>query len=90
MEHLVNFIVWSLTVIGITVIVTQSEIFAPIRKALTKINKYLGALFGCSFCFSFWAGMLISLLTQTNTGNLFLEGCLGCGLWYYTTYGIKG
>ena len=80
MEHLVNFIVWALTVIGITVIVTQSEIFAPIRKALTKINKYLGALFGCSF----------SLLTQTNTGNLFLEGCLGCGLWYYTTYGIKG
>ena len=39
MEHLVNFIVWALTVIGITVIVTQSEIFAPIRKALTKLTS---------------------------------------------------
>jgi hypothetical protein len=87
MEHLVNFIVWALTVIGITVIVTQSNIFLPLRKRITGINNYLGTLVNCSFCFCFWAAMGVSLLTKGMTGNLILDGCLGCGMWYYTTYG---
>ena len=88
MEQLVNFIVWSLTVIGITVIVTQSSLLHPLRMKIATINKYAGLFLGCAFCFSFWAAMGVSLLTQTNTGNLFLDGCLGSGLWFYTTYGV--
>ena len=88
MEHLVNFIVWALTVVGVTVIVTQSQILSPIRMRLSKLNRYLGLWINCAFCFSFWAAMGVSLLTQVMTGNLFLDGCLGSGLWFYITYGV--
>jgi hypothetical protein len=89
MEHLVNFIVWALTVIGITVIVTQSSILFPLRQRLGAINNYLRTFLGCAFCFSFWAAMGVSLLFQTMTGNLFLDGCLGCGMWFYVTFGVS-
>ena len=85
MEHLVNFIVWALAVIGISTIVTQSTIFRPIRERLGKLNKHLKTFLECSYCFSFWAAIATSMLTQSTTGNIILDGCVGCGLWFFLT-----
>jgi hypothetical protein len=89
MEHLVNFIVWAFTVLGVTIIVTQSTIFYPIREKVNGFSRYLGTLLGCPLCFSFWAAIMVSLATQSNTGNLFLDGCLGSGLLFYITNRTK-
>jgi hypothetical protein len=89
MEHLVTFLVWVFTVIGITVIVTQSSLLHPIRMKLARLNHHLGTLIFCPLCFSFWAAMGVSLLMESLTGNLFLDGCLGSGLWFYTTFGAS-
>jgi len=88
MEHLVNFLVWMFTLLGITVIVTQSNILFPLRMKIAKLNRHLGSLVSCGLCFSFWAALAVSLLMESLTGNLFLDGCLGAGLWFYVTFGV--
>jgi hypothetical protein len=89
MEHLVTFLVWALTVIGVSVIVTQSPLFLTPRTKIATFNRYLGTLLFCPLCFSFWAALGVSLLMESLTGNLFLDGCLGSGLWFYTTFGAQ-
>ena len=89
MEQLVNFLVWMFTAIGITVIVTRGNIFAYPRHMIGMKSKWLGMLLNCPMCFIFWASLVVSLLTESITGNLFLDGCLGSGLWFYVTFGIQ-
>lgn len=89
MEQLVNFIVWTFTAIGSTIIVTNGNIFKPVRDKLGSMNKYLGMLLHCPMCLIFWASIGVSLLTHSPTGNLFLDGCLGSGLWFYITFGTQ-
>ena len=83
MEHLVNFIVWSFTVLGLTTIVTTSDLAEPIRSGFKKINPQLGILISCPPCFGFWAGMILSALHQTMTGSLIFDAFLGSGLMWY-------
>ena len=45
--------------IGLTVIVTQSFLFDPVRQFLLKKNKYLGKLFHCPMCFGFWSIFIV-------------------------------
>jgi len=88
MEHLVNFLVWMFTLLGVTVIVTQSSLLLPLRTKIFSLNRYIGSLIACGLCFSFWAAIGIALLLDSLTGNLFLDGCLGSGLYWYVTYGV--
>ena len=88
MEHLVNFLVWMFTLLGVTVIVTKSSLLLPLRLKISSINRYLGSLISCGLCFSFWAAIGIALLMDSLTGNLFLDGCLGSGLFWYVPDGV--
>lgn len=59
---MLDFIIFILSTIGLTFIVTQSYIFKPLREKITKINKYLGKLLHCTMCFGFWSGLIIKTL----------------------------
>jgi len=48
---------------GLTLIVTQSKIFRPIRDALDRSNlKTFSAWIHCPMCFGFWSGIGLSRL----------------------------
>lgn len=54
--------------IGITIIITQSKLFNPIRIFFCKINpNFLGILISCSLCTGFWSGVFTSLLFFSPT-----------------------
>jgi hypothetical protein len=54
--------------IGLTIIVTQSKLFKPLRELFCKINpNFLGILFACTMCFGMWSGMLTSLIFYSPT-----------------------
>lgn len=46
----------------ITVIVTESLLFEPLRKNIRERSHYLGELVGCHLCFGTWVGLALSLL----------------------------
>jgi hypothetical protein len=86
MEHLVDFLVWIFTLMGLTMIVTASNIMAPVRTQIAKLHKGIGNLVGCPMCFGFWAGMILSYFYQSVTGNLFFDSLLGSGVAWYITF----
>jgi hypothetical protein len=45
----------------ITVIVTESLLFAPLRGAVGDRSRYLAALLGCHLCFGTWVGLALSV-----------------------------
>ena len=86
MEHLVNFIIWTFTLLGITTIVTTSRILCPIRTRIQNIHSSLGSLISCPPCFGFWAGIILSVCYQTITGSTLFDAFLASGLmWYLVT-----
>jgi hypothetical protein len=54
------FVVWALTVHGVTQIVTQSTIFTGVRRFFGRW-RFTGGLIVCPLCFGTWVGMLLSL-----------------------------
>jgi hypothetical protein len=74
---------WILVVVGLTVIVTRSSLFAPLRRLLPW------KLLHCPMCFGFWAGFGVSALCGVSAATLlnpiggsasfwvacFLDGC---------------
>jgi hypothetical protein len=64
---------WALTVVGLTTIITQSRLFAPIRRAVEfKIgSKFLY----CPMCIGFWVGLGLSF---------FQFGCCSTRYWLLT------
>jgi len=85
MEQIISIFLWVFTVLGITTIVTQSTLLLPFRMKIQTINSWLGTLFSCNLCFSFWASLLVSLFLGSISGNLFFDGCIGTGvLWFIT------
>lgn len=46
----------------ITVIVTESLLFEPLRKYVRERSHYLGELVGCHLCFGTWVGLGLSLV----------------------------
>lgn len=51
---------WALAVIGLTTIITQSKLFAPVRQVfeLAVRSRFLH----CPMCVGFWVGLGLSLL----------------------------
>tara|TARA_R100000152_G_C6697170_1_gene127476 strand:+ start:66 stop:344 length:279 start_codon:yes stop_codon:yes gene_type:complete len=85
MEKFFYLMIWAFAVFGITIIVTQSMLFKPIRDRIEKTSDFLGTLFSCPLCFSFWASIATSLLLGPVSDNLFFDGCIGSGsLWFFT------
>lgn len=46
----------------ITVIVTESLLFEPLRRYLRSRSHYLAELVGCHLCFGTWVGLVLSLV----------------------------
>jgi len=85
MEFLLEFITWAFAVFGITTITTQSYILHPMREQVKEVSPWLGILLSCPLCFSFWGSLIISVLINSPSGNLFVDGCVGSGLIWFTT-----
>lgn len=47
-------------VYGVSNIIVYGSIFEKFRTAMFKVSKFLGTLFSCMMCTSFWVGVLIS------------------------------
>ena len=54
---------WALTVVGLTTIITQSSLFAPLRQGFQRLtgSKFLG----CPMCVGFWVGFGLSVVSST-------------------------
>lgn len=93
---MLDLLIFILSTIGLTLIVTQSYIFKPIRTIACKIHESLGKLLSCTMCFGFWSGMFIkTLLLLHNQETLALSiilifGFIGSFVCYLTYLLIKG
>lgn len=70
--------------VGLTMIVTQSRLFGPMRDLCGKIHKGLGYLMGCPMCFGLWAGILVYFLQIYNV-DFILYGFMG-SIFSYISY----
>jgi len=64
---------WALTVIGITTIITQSSLFAPIRRGFENVTR--SKFLRCPMCCGFWVGFGLSLFLRQDVYTAFLSGC---------------
>lgn len=71
MEVLIKFVLVSL---GLTYIVTDSEIFRPIKARIK--SDFIWDLLSCPQCFGFWAGLGIGWIYGFNpiAGALMISG----------------
>lgn len=84
---MLSFLIFLLSTIGATLIVTQSYIFKNIRKKACKINPILGKLIECSQCSGFYIAILIQfiILFKERMGFIFYWSDF-----YYILYGFIG
>ncbi len=50
--------------VGMTLIVTKSKLFEPLRNAVLARSIWWATLIGCPMCFGFWAGIFWGLVTH--------------------------
>lgn len=94
---MLEFIIFILSTIGLTLIVTQSYIFKPLREKINKINTHLGKLLHCTQCFGFWSAILIKILLLIYNHQLVISsliiiiiyGFIGSFICYLTYLLIK-
>jgi len=78
---------------GLTIIITESYLFKPLRKLLYRYSpRFLGKLVYCCICTGFWAGALTSglssfvfegHLSSASVLEMFLIGWASSGLnWF--------
>lgn len=61
--QMMALVTWALVAYGVTLIVTQSHLFLPLRQGLRVLSpNFLWVLFKCPKCFGFWVGVLLGLL----------------------------
>lgn len=48
----------------VTLIVTESLAFEPLRRYVKRRSQYLGELVSCFLCFGTWVGLALSLLAR--------------------------
>lgn len=56
---MIYLVEWALTAIGVTYVVTQSVIFAPIRIRIARLHTILELFIYCPMCVGFWVGALL-------------------------------
>jgi hypothetical protein len=57
---------WALAVVGLTTIITQSKLFAPIRRVFE--NRTGSKFLCCPMCMGFWVGLGLSLILGLSCG----------------------
>jgi hypothetical protein len=58
----VTLVYGALVTLLVTVIVTESYLFGPIRSLAHKVSRHLGVLFGCFLCLGTWVGLGVGWL----------------------------
>jgi len=84
---MLNFIIFLLSTVGATLIVTQSFIFKKLREKVNKVNPIFGKLIKCSQCVGFYIAIFFQFLI------LFKERSEFIFYWtdiYYILYGFIG
>lgn len=61
-----------ITIASITIIITTSKLFKPLRESLTRKSLFVGKLLGCSLCTGVWVGL----------GFCFVPECAKSALYY--------
>ena len=73
-----NLILFVFSVIGMTNIVVDSTIFAPVRNWTKIKHPKIGELMTCHQCSGFWCGLVCgSILGSINPLVIFAYGCAG-------------
>lgn len=92
---MLELLIFILSTIGLTLIVTQSYLFKPIRNIASKMHPSLGKLLSCTMCFGFYSGIFIkTLLLSYNKETISLSiilifGFIGSFVCYLTYLLIK-
>jgi len=94
-------IAWFLAVLGATLIVNRSVLFAPLRRLFPKPDgetPFLGTLVRCTQCLGFWVGLAASPLAPSplvssaahpfasGVAHAFALGCAASGVSFALTY----
>lgn len=93
---MLELLIFILSTIGLTLIVTQSYLFKPIRNIASKMHPSLGKLLNCTMCFGFYTGMFIKTLLLYNNQEIIslsiilIYGFIGSFVCYLTYLLIKG
>lgn len=76
---MINFLLYCLATIGLTNVLLDSSLFAPVRNLLQKIlPAKVYEVFECHQCMGMWSGFLTGyLLIATTIPQVFLCGCAG-------------
>lgn len=57
---MIHLATWALPVMGVTLIITCSTLFYPMRKAVKRWSPKAGELVICPMCTGFWVGLVAS------------------------------
>lgn len=88
---------WLLISFGLSNIIVYGKIFEKQRQYIIEHSNFFGSLISCIMCFSFWSGILLSLVYSPSNAlffsndtslyllpiKLFLDGLLSSGGVYF-------
>ena len=86
---MLEYIIFSLGVIGCTFIVTQSYIFEGVRSFVESKNKHLGKLINCPMCFGFWTGLFFYMTYDIEFFYVILVACGTSFLCYFSYLSLR-
>ena len=66
-----ELIYWTLASFGLSNIIVYGKIFEKQRDYITQHSNFLGSLINCIMCFSFWSGIILSLIYSPSNALLF-------------------
>lgn len=67
-----DFLIWTTTTFGISLVLTQSKILKSTRETILKYSEFFGTLVKCIMCLGFWIGLFYSLVFSIgpNVGKI--------------------
>ena len=66
-----ELISWTLASFGLSNIIVYGKIFQTQRDYITSHSNFFGSLINCIMCFSFWSGIILSLIYSPSNALLF-------------------
>ncbi len=76
MAPIVAMFDWALITVGLVYLVTQSTIFSPLRKVVSKAGIFFEVLIYCPACSGFWLGGLASAWLQPSGIETLLQAAI--------------
>ena len=68
---MIQFLIFIFATVGVTMIVTQGEIFRPLREFIKGKSAWFGKLIECPMCFGVYSGWAVQALILWSTGAQF-------------------